>query len=203
MNQKLQVEIRSDAVLLDGYVNAVGRDSRVLVDKTGKKFVEQIVPGTFQRALEKGNNVEIDLNHNRVLGSRETGEVELYEDAIGLRAKALISDPEVRNLAQKKLLTGWSFEFIPKDQTIEPTNDPEIERRYLRDIILRAVSILSVTPAYIATSIEARGENAETYEVRALETDVEVTEVDETRSEPISYDLYKKQIELLKLGGKV
>jgi HK97 family phage prohead protease len=198
----MSVEIRSDAVLLDGYVNAVGRDSRILTDRTGKKFVEQIVPGTFQRALEKGNNVEIDLNHNRVLGSRETGEVELYEDAIGLRAKALISDPEVRSLARNNRLTGWSFEFIPKDQTIEPTDNPEIERRYLKDIYLKAVSILSVTPAYIATSIEARSENAEAYEVRALETDVEVTEIRNNDVE-ISYDLYEKQIELLKLGGKV
>lgn len=198
----MRVEIRSDAVLLDGYVNAVGRDSRMLTDRTGKKFVEQIVPGTFQRALEKGNNVEIDLNHNRVLGSRETGEVELYEDAIGLRAKALISDPEVRSLARNNRLTGWSFEFIPKDQTIEPTDNPEIERRYLKDIYLKAVSILSVTPAYIATSIEARSENAEAYEVRALETDVEVTEIRNNDVE-ISYDLYEKQIELLKLGGKV
>jgi phage head maturation protease len=114
----MSVEIRSDAVLLEGYVNAVGRDSRILTDRTGKKFVEQIVPGTFQRALEKGNNVEIDLNHNRVLGSRETGEVELYEDAIGLRAKALISDPEVRSLARNNRLTGWSCEFITKYQTI-------------------------------------------------------------------------------------
>lgn len=202
MNQKMSVEIRSDAVLLEGYVNAVGRDSRILTDRTGKKFVEQIVPGTFQRALEKGNNVEIDLNHNRVLGSRETGEVELYEDAIGLRAKALISDPEVRSLARNNRLTGWSFEFIPKDQTIEPTDNPEIERRYLKDIYLKAVSILSVTPAYIATSIEARSENAEAYEVRALETDVEVTEIRNNDVE-ISYDLYEKQIELLKLGGKV
>lgn len=198
----MSVEIRSDAVLLEGYVNAVGRDSRILTDRTGKKFVEQIVPGTFQRALEKGNNIEIDLNHNRVLGSRETGEVELYEDAIGLRAKALISDPEVRNLARNNRLTGWSFEFIPKDQTIEPTDNPEIERRYLKDIYLKAVSILSVTPAYIATSIEARSENAEAYEVRALETDVEVTEIRNNDVE-ISYDLYEKQIELLKLGGKV
>jgi HK97 family phage prohead protease len=198
----MSVEIRSDAVLLEGYVNAVGRDSRILTDRTGKKFVEQIVPGTFQRALEKGNNVEIDLNHNRVLGSRETGEVELYEDAIGLRAKALISDPEVRSLARNNRLTGWSFEFIPKDQTIEPTDNPEIERRYLKDIYLKAVSILSVTPAYIATSIEARSENAEAYEVRALETDVEVTEIRNNDVE-ISYDLYEKQIELLKLGGKV
>lgn len=198
----MRVEIRSDAVLLEGYVNAVGRDSRILTDRTGKKFVEQIVPGTFQRALEKGNNVEIDLNHNRVLGSRETGEVELYEDAIGLRAKALISDPEVRSLARNNRLTGWSFEFIPKDQTIEPTDNPEIERRYLKDIYLKAVSILSVTPAYIATSIEARSENAEAYEVRALETDVEVTEIRNNDVE-ISYDLYEKQIELLKLGGKV
>lgn len=49
----MRIEIRNDSVLLDGYVNAVARDSRPMLDEHGEKFVEQIVPKTFQRALEK------------------------------------------------------------------------------------------------------------------------------------------------------
>ena len=46
-----QVQLRSDRVIIDGYVNAVGRDSRPIRDtKTGERFVEQIVPGAFKRA---------------------------------------------------------------------------------------------------------------------------------------------------------
>ena len=50
----MKVELRNDSVYIEGYVNAVGRDSRPIRDKTtGKRFVEQIVPGTFKRALAK------------------------------------------------------------------------------------------------------------------------------------------------------
>lgn len=49
----MQIEIRNDSVLLDGYVNAIARDSKPMLDDNGEKFVEQISPKTFQRALKK------------------------------------------------------------------------------------------------------------------------------------------------------
>ena len=36
----MRIEIRNDSVLLDGYVNAVARDSRPMLDEKGEKFVE-------------------------------------------------------------------------------------------------------------------------------------------------------------------
>lgn len=57
----MRVELRNDSVYIEGYVNAVGRDSRPIRDRTtGKRFVEQIVPGTFKRALAK-NEVKLLL----------------------------------------------------------------------------------------------------------------------------------------------
>ena len=50
----LLIEIRNDSILLNGYVNAIVRDSRPMLDDNGEKFVEQISPKTFQRALENG-----------------------------------------------------------------------------------------------------------------------------------------------------
>ena len=38
----MRIEIRNDSVLIDGYVNAVARDSRPMLDEKGEKFVEQI-----------------------------------------------------------------------------------------------------------------------------------------------------------------
>lgn len=79
----MKVELRNDSVYIEGYVNAVGRDSRPIRDKTtGKRFVEQIVPGTFKRALAK-NEVKLllDHDHSRELGSTETN-LTLYEDNI-------------------------------------------------------------------------------------------------------------------------
>ena len=48
----MQVEIRADkkSMAIGGYVNVVGRDSRVLHDKTGP-YVEQIMPGAFAKAI--------------------------------------------------------------------------------------------------------------------------------------------------------
>ena len=67
----MKIQIRSDSVEIEGYVNAVGRDSRPMRDRsTGERFVEQIVPGVFTRALTR-NDVDLLLNHDheRVLGS--------------------------------------------------------------------------------------------------------------------------------------
>lgn len=44
----MRVEIRADnKVHIEGYVNAVGRDSRPLPSPKGK-FVEQVAPGVFK-----------------------------------------------------------------------------------------------------------------------------------------------------------
>lgn len=89
----MRIEIRADSVLIEGYVNAVARDSRPMRDrKTGKRFVEQIVPGVFERAL-RHNEVQLYLNHDRsrVLGSTSTN-LELHEDSIGLHARAEVTD---------------------------------------------------------------------------------------------------------------
>ena len=52
----MRIEIRNDSVLLDGYVNAIARDSKPMLDDNGEKFVEQISPKAFQRALDLQNN---------------------------------------------------------------------------------------------------------------------------------------------------
>ena len=70
----MRIELRADSVLIEGYVNAVARDSRPMRDRdTGQRFVEQIVPGAFRRALEQ-NEVDLLLDHdnNRKLGSTQT-----------------------------------------------------------------------------------------------------------------------------------
>jgi HK97 family phage prohead protease len=151
----MKVEIRNDSVKLDGYVNVVSRDSRVLPSVKGK-FIEQIEPRTFQKALDKTDNVDLLFNHNesRKLGSIADGNLTLFEDSIGLRAICTVTDQEVIEKAKNNELRGWSFGFIAKEDRWEENGD--ISRRYVSDLDLLEVSILSVTPAYIATSIEAR-----------------------------------------------
>jgi len=201
----LRIEIRGNQVMLDGYVNAVGRDSRVLPSPKGK-FIEQIKPKTFQRALERADNVDLLFNHkkDRKLGSTKEGNLELYEDNIGLRAIATVSDDEVIKKAKNGELRGWSFGFYTNKDSWEDGPDG-IQRRYLEDIDLLEVSILDKTPAYIATTIEQRGEEDVLAETRGedFKAVIEDNSPEERQKEQIDYSVYEKEIEILKMkGGK-
>ena len=175
----MKIEIRGNKITLDGYLNAVARDSRELSSVRGK-FVEQIEPKVFERALMKADNVDLLFNHdrNRKLGSVVDGNLELFEDAIGLRAICTVEDEEVIRKAQNNELRGWSFGFICNEDSWEERDG--INRRYVKDLSLLEVSILDKTPAYIATSIEARGEESVIRENRILETEIEITTIEPT-----------------------
>lgn len=195
----MRIEIRGDSVLIDGYVNAVLRDSKPLTSRTGK-FVEQIVPKAFERSLERNDNVDVLLNHKRKLSSTKDG-FELYEDSIGLHARGTITDPGVMEKARARKLSGWSFGFIPKQERVEP-GPAGMDRRFVEDLDLIEVSILDDTesPAYIATSIEVRQDDCIVREYRQSETEIRY-EIDEepkiqAESQPPLFDNseYKKRL---------
>lgn len=156
----MRIELRSDSVILDGYVNVTLRESRELSSPQGK-FVEQIMPRTFERALSKGDPVDLLFNHDRgrKLGSTKEGNLELREDNVGLRAIATVTDKDVMDKAKKGELRGWSFGFAVLKDSWNKREDG-MQKRTVEDIELYEVSVLDKTPAYIATSIEARGEEA-------------------------------------------
>lgn len=192
----MRIEIRSDSVLLDGYVNAVGRDSKPIITPRGK-VVEQIEPRAFQRALERADNVDLLLDHdkNKKLGSTKDGNLELFEDNIGLRAIAEVRDPEVIEKARQKKLKGWSFGmYAKKDVLEERAND--IPRRRVQELDLFEVSIVDdrMSPVYIGTSIEQRAEEEVILEQRGDEF-VAVT-VEEPQK--IDYSEYEARINRLK-----
>lgn len=191
----MKVEIRADKVIVEGYVNAVGRDSRVIPSPTGD-FVEQVTPKTFERALQSGNDIELRLNHDRVLGSRNSGNLELREDSIGLYARAEVTDLETMEKARNGELRGWSFGFFKKKDRLEPLENG-LQRRFLEEIELREVSILDSrrTPAYAGTSIEARGQEESVLEQRGRE------DIPDAPTKSPGYAGRKKQVEVLRLRG--
>ena len=154
----MRIELRADSIILDGYVNVTLRESRVLPSPKGR-FVEEIIPRTFERALMKNDSVDLLFNHdhNRKLGSTKSGELELREDNVGLRAIATVTDKEVMEKAKKGELRGWSFGFSVLQDAWKQREDG-MQKRSVSEIDLFEVSILDKTPAYIATSIEQRGE---------------------------------------------
>ncbi len=185
------MEIRrldDNTVHIEGYVNAVCRDSKE-IRAFGKTFVEQVRPRVYEKALRRNSDVKLLYNHreNRCLGDTRTN-VELYEDAIGLHISADIKDSEVRMDADKGKLKGFSFGFNKLKDSWEQIGDGK-ERRYLEDIKLNEISLLSLTPAYNGTIVETRAEGDESkiLELRFIED--EQKEIEEEKQENRSIDM--------------
>ena len=155
----MKVNIRADKVEIEGYVNAIERDSKPLWSRVGQ-FTERICMGAFKKALKRNDDVHILLNHDwtRDLGSTKQGNLELEEDNIGLKARATITDPEVVKKARAGELVGWSFGFSDRD-VINSIRDG-MPHRAVKDLDLAEVSILDKrkSPAYEGTLITARAE---------------------------------------------
>lgn len=205
----IRVEIRANSVHIEGYVCATGRDSRPISSSHGK-FIEQVEPKTFAKSLRRNPNVELRFNHraDKILGSTETGELQLREDNIGLFASCDVTDPDVIEKANKGELRGWSFGFYNRSDEWKDADDG-MQRRYLKDIDMSEVSILSVTPAYIATSIEQRSDSETAFEKRGYEDETQIVKQPENNEEQDENEeekralisRYKHEVEFLKMKG--
>lgn len=160
----MKITIRADKVTIEGYVNAVERFSKPLVDNRGQ-FIERIMPGAFNRALQSNRNVLGLLNHwpDHQIASQAESTLQLVEDNIGLRATIETSDPRVMEKARAGKLRGWSFGFSDPVQTFEP-GKTGMEERTITGLYLHEVSVLDdeKIPAYYGTSVEMRGDDGKT-----------------------------------------
>lgn len=158
----MKVKIRADGVDVEGYVNAIERDSKPLMSRLGR-FIERICKGAFKKALRRADDVKILLNHDwtRELGSTAKGNLQLEEDSIGLHARAHIIDPEVVEDARRGNLVGWSFGF--RDRDVVNAMEDGLPLRKVRDLDLLEVSLLNrkMSPAYEGTLVSTRSENGE------------------------------------------
>ena len=200
----MKINIRADSIEVEGYVNAIERNSKPLWSRIGQ-FVERICKGAFFRALERNHDVHILLNHDigRDLGSTSQGNLELSEDNIGLHARAVISDPEVVEDARNGNLVGWSFGFYDVPDGVEKGVDEEtkLPLRKVRDLDLREVSILNrkMVPAYDGTLIMARSDEEFQFFGESYMDDPEVTEErSEAHSNPIDYSAWDQIISEMK-----
>lgn len=201
----MRVEVRNDRIIIDGYVNAVERASKVLYDTRGE-FIEKIRSGVFQKALERADNVDVllDHEHDRKLADTKSGKARLYEDNIGLRAIVEIEDAEVIQKARENKLRGWSFGFFCNKED-RKTNEEGIEERTVRDLDLIEVSIIDDRkyPAYIGTSIEMRDDKVKVMEYRTgkfSEIDIkeEPEQLAQREVEKIDYSEYEEILKKIK-----
>lgn len=198
----MELEIRGNALHISGYVNAVERESRRLparmCSKAKSDFVEKISAGAFGRAVSRAKEVRLMFNHKRDIGGTADGTLKLSEDSIGLKAQAVITDPEAVEAAKRGELRGWSFGFTDAKDRWEDVSEG-LQRRTIDDLDLQEVSILSVTPAYVGTSVELRGESLAETEYRSAEDAAKPAVMPDNNKEIAAR--YKAEIELLKLKG--
>ena len=158
----MKLTIRADSVEVEGYVNAVERNSKPLMSRIGR-FIERICKGAFKKALKRNDNINILLDHDwsRNLGSTRQGNLQLEEDNIGLHARATITDSEVVEMARRGDLVGWSFGF--KDRDVENRMEQGLPLRVVRDLDLFEVSLLDrrFSPAYEGTLVSTRSVDGE------------------------------------------
>ncbi len=194
----MEVNIRADHVEIEGYVNAVERNSKPLNSRLGR-FVERIDKGAFNDAIQRNSDIHVLLNHDwtRDLGSTAKGNLELEEDNIGLHARAEIYDKDVIEKARKHQLVGWSFGFTDKDVEEATDEETKLPLRKVRGLNLYEVSILdnSRTPAYVGTSINARNRQVNFLGADMIDK-VNVRELEAPKEEPKEID-YSKADELL------
>ena len=183
----MKIFIRADSITIEGYVNAVERNSKPLNER-GVTFIERIAAGAFRRAIERAKDIRILLNHNwdKDLGGLKDGNLELEEDNIGLKARATITDPEVVADAKRGDLVGWSFGFDDVDEGVKQLRDEEtgLPLRKVNDLELFEVSLLNrkKSPAYAGTLVKVRDDGSE--EERKILFSEEYSEKIEIREEP-------------------
>lgn len=194
----MKINIREDSVEIDGYVNAVERLSKPLNSRVGK-FRERIKAGAFKRAIERNDDIHVLLNHDysRDLGSTKQGNLELHEDNIGLRARAVITDADVIAKAKHGDLVGWSFGFSDRD--VDTSDVDGMMTREVKDLNLYEVSILdrSKVPAYDGTLIQARDADGDAVSLNSGEpmTDDKPEIIEEKTGDEPADDTEEKHVE--------
>ena len=182
----MKVSIRADSVLIEGYVNAIERNSKPLMSRIGR-FIERICKGAFSNALKRNDDVHVLVDHdwNRDIGSTKQGNLELREDNIGLHARLETDDAGVVKEAREGNLVGWSFGFEDTPNGVEEGIDSEtgLPLRKVRDLNLYEVSILTrkKVPAYDGTLIMARSEDDTQFFGEAFLEELEIRETEEIR----------------------
>ncbi|MFD1789680.1 HK97 family phage prohead protease [Sphingomonas floccifaciens] len=143
-------EVRTSGRRLEGYAATFGAEAQL------GTFVETIEPGAFRSAITGDVLALLDHDAGKVLGRTRSGTLRLSEDSRGLAFSLDIPDTaagrDVLTLADRGDLGGMSFGFnVPKGGEHWSGN-----RRSLRTIGLREISVVSAWPAYPDTELALR-----------------------------------------------
>lgn len=151
------VEIRAKGRRLEGYAATFNTETRI-----DGRFTETIAPGAFSPSIKAGRDVLALVDHDpaRVLARTKSGTLRLSQDTKGLAFDLDLPDTtagrDVLALAERGDLGGMSFGFTILDE--KRTGD----RRELRAVDLKEISVVAAWPAYPATEVFSRASNVTT-----------------------------------------
>jgi len=145
-------ELRAKGRKLEGYAATFGTEVRIA------DFTETIAPGAFAASLAERADILALVDHDasRVLARTKSGTLRLSEDTRGLAFSLDVPGTshgqDVLALAERGDLGGASFAFSVRDGGEVWNGD----RRELRTVNLREISVVTAWPAYEGTSVSAR-----------------------------------------------
>ncbi|MGE7887829.1 phage major capsid protein [Bacillus cereus] len=176
------------SLFVSGYVNETSTWSQTLGRNT--KFIEQIRPGAFKRALERAKNIDFLYEHdkNKILADTRSGKLILRENERGLYMEATISKTtwgqDAFELIKDGIIQNMSFGFRAlKDKVTKGTNG--IYERVVHELELLEVSAVR-KPAYVQSSIAARSlEIIEEINIEGDISEMNIMELKNTRLEII------------------
>lgn len=165
----MQMEKRADGLHITGYVNVTGKLSKPVITPHGK-VIETIEERAFDRAIKKSGDITMTVDHDSTAyATTSDGTLKLSEDAIGLRADCLITDPTVIEMAKKGKIKGWSFGMYNVVDELEQRAEG-LPIRHVKDFILDHITLVkNKTPCYSATSVEYRADSLTDIESRTID----------------------------------
>ena len=173
----MKIENRADGLHISGYVNVTGKLSHPVITPHGK-VLETIEERAFAKALEKSGDIYVSVDHDsgNAYAHTSDGTLELHEDAIGLHANVLITDPTVIGMAKNGKIKGWSFGMYNVIDDLEQRAEG-LPIRHVKDFVLDHITLVKgKNPCYSATSVEYRAENEVNIECRSLAITPEYSE---------------------------
>lgn len=156
LERRQATELRANGRRLEGYAATFNSEARI------GTFVETILPGAFRSALADDVLALLDHDAGKVLGRTRSGTLRLSEDSRGLAFSLDLPDTaagrDALALAERGDLGGMSFGFnVPKGGESWTG-----ERRTLRTVALKEISVVSAWPAYPDTSLALRARTGAT-----------------------------------------
>ena len=156
------------------------------------KFYEVIRKNSVDKALESNSEVRANLDHddNAFLG-KQGKNLELFNREDGLYYRLELPNTtlgrDTYELASRGLIESNSFEFLPREEDVKFSDGDEY--RFVKDMHLHAISLLTKTPAYKESYAEARNLPNE-WDV----TDKETEEVPNNSVEDRNFDQYYQDL---------